>query len=115
MTEPLSVLEAYRWGVTRARQETQTAASGRPAWLNNAPAELKPILEIGYDKYGDDPPAIAEWLQRVRNYKGFWDIVEAQADDVLARIDRDEVLQARLAHARAHPENRLARPNRRTR
>lgn len=86
----------------------------RPGWLQDAPADLRLILEVGFEKFGDDPPAIATWLGRLHDYKQFWSIVEADAADLEQRYQHDAALQEQVAEGRAHPEHRVPRPTRRT-
>lgn len=94
---------------------TASATTGsRPAWLEEAPADLKPLLEIGFEKYGDDPAAIATWITKLHDYKQFWNLVESQLDALEDRYARDVGLQAQIAESRAHPEHRVPRPARRT-
>lgn len=98
--------------MTRSRR---TSSAVRPAWLEQAPDELRPILQIGFDMFGDDPPAIADWLSKLHDYKQFWNIVEQQApSEVLTRYAEAAALRERIAYDRQHPELRTARPPRRT-
>ena len=96
---------------------TQRTASptAQPAWLRDAPSELRAIFEIGYEKFGDDPAAIADWLVKLQDYRQFWTLVEASSsDDTLARYEEAHSLRRRIAVARTHPELRSPRPPRRT-
>lgn len=94
--------------------ENSAATSGlRPDWLEEAPPDLKPVLEIGFAKFGDDPAAIAAWIRKLHDYKQFWSLVAGQ-EALEDRYDRDSGLQAQIAEARAHPERRVPRPARRT-
>ena len=63
--------------MTRASESHAATVGLRPEWLENAPADLKPVLEIGFEKYGDDPGAIADWIGKLHDYKRFWNLVEA--------------------------------------
>lgn len=100
--------------MTRATDVPASIGTPRPVWLDDAPADLRPVLEIGFEKYGDDPVAIAAWIGALHDYKQFWNLVEAQADSLETRYANDETLQAQIAEARAHPERRVPRPARRT-
>jgi len=100
--------------MTRASESHAATVGLRPEWLENAPADLKPVLEIGFEKYGDDPGAIAEWIGTLHDYKRFWNLVEGQPDAIDERYASDEGLQAQIAEARAHPERRVPRPARRS-
>jgi hypothetical protein len=95
--------------------ESPAATDGlRPEWLESAPADLKPVLELGFEKYGDDPGAIADWIGKLHDYKRFWNLVEGQPEAVEERYANDGGLQAQIAEARAHPERRVPRPARRS-
>ena len=96
------------------RQTAAATTGSRPAWLEEAPADLKPLLEVGFEKFGDDPAAIAAWIMRLHDYKQFWNLVESQPDSLEERYGRDARLKAQIADARAHPERRVARPARLT-
>lgn len=111
---PVGAAWTYREQVPETHATTVTRRRGRPNWLTGAPKELRPILEIGYEKFGDDPAAIAAWIGRLHDYKQFWNIVEAEPADLEERYARDEQLQAQISEGRAHPEKRVARPSRRT-
>lgn len=100
--------------MTRATESVAATDGLRPEWLENAPGDLKPVLEIGFEKYGDDPGAIAGWLGRLHDYKRFWNLVEGQPDALAERYASDEGLQAQVAEARAHPDRRVPRPARRS-
>ena len=100
--------------MSRAIDAAASVSASRPSWLRDAPADLRPLLQIGFEKYGDDPAAIASWVGKLHDYKQFWNLVEAKDDSLEERYARDEALQAQVAEARAHPERRLPRPARRT-
>lgn len=100
--------------MTRAPGVPAPTSTPRPAWLEDAPAELKPLLEIGFEKYGDDPAAIAAWIGKLDDYQQFWNLVEAEPGSLEERYASDEALQAQVAEGRAHPEHRVPRPARRT-
>lgn len=95
-------------------QPAAATTGSRPAWLEEAPADLLPLLEVGFEKFGDDPAAIAAWITRLHDYKQFWNLVESQPDALEERYGRDAALQGQIAEARAHPERRVPRPARRT-
>ena len=90
------------------------ATGSRPAWLEEAPSDLKPLLEMGFGKFGDDPAAIAAWITRLHDYKQFWSLVDGQPDDLEDRYARDDGLRVQISQARACPERRVPRPARRT-
>lgn len=100
--------------MTYGTEAPAEAGGSRPAWLENAPADVKPVLEIGFEKYGDDPSAIAAWIRKLHDYRQFWKLVGDQPDSLEERYGRDAALQAQIAEARAHPELRVSRPPRRT-
>lgn len=100
--------------MTRASESPAATAGARPDWLENAPLDLKPLLEVGFEKYGDEPAAIAEWVGRLHDYKQFWSLVGGGSDALQERYARDGSLQSQIAEGRAHPERRVPRPDRRT-
>lgn len=50
------------------RQHREVRDAGKPEWLTQAPLELRSRLEMGYEKFGDDPERISEWLTRLALY-----------------------------------------------
>jgi hypothetical protein len=100
--------------MTHATEVPAETEGSRPAWLENAPADLKPLLEIGFQKFGDNPSAIAAWIRTLHDYRQFWDLVQGQPPDLENRYVSDEGLQTQIAEARAHPERRVPRPARRS-
>lgn len=101
-------------GMTPASEAPAVTEGARPAWLEDAPDDLKPVLTIGFEKYGDDPAAVAAWIGKLHDYKQFWKLVESQPDALEDRYARDTGLQSQIAEARAHPERRVPRPARRS-
>lgn len=111
---PQRAVAAYLRSMTHATEAPAETGGAQPAWLENAPTDLKPVLQIGFEKYGDDPGAIAAWIRRLHDYRQFWNLVEDQPDHLEERYGRDAALQAQITEARAHPERRVPRPARRT-
>lgn len=107
-------MSSYPRSMTRPTRAAASLGPPRPAWLEEAPPELKALLEIGYERFGDDPAAIAEWIGKLREYKQFWNLVESDEGSLEERYASDEALQAQIAEARAHPDRRVPRPSRRT-
>jgi hypothetical protein len=75
---------------------------------------LRALLAIGFEQYGDDPAAIAAWIDKLHDYKQFWSLVQDPSQGLMDRYARDEVLQAQITQAHAHPERRTPRPTRRS-
>lgn len=101
--------------MSTSRPSGGRAAAAHPAWLEQAPDELRAVLQIGFERFGDDPVAIAGWLSALHDYRVFWDLVERQSPhDVLTAYAGATTLRGRIAEARQHPERRVARPPRRT-